>query len=289
MKIGLNGAGTVLRGTNKGKPTVGDTFRYQLQCLVDVLQSTNPWYVRCIKPNLEKKPNVYDNSLVLDQLKYLGMLDIIRIRKEGYPVHMVFEDFVNRYYFLQKTRKFPKNDLKIACQMIMEHEQLPKSQWQIGLTKIFLRTEMHKHLEQKHQWILSTSIILIQKVYRGYRAHRDYQRCRGAILVIQHAYRGWKTRIRFLRMKRSAVIIQSHLRGFFAREVANALREMRKVEEEMSQFEQEQLHENDDDSSEQNNNNNNEFETVQENERYFSSIILIFLRFSTLLPIVYLN
>lgn len=50
---------------------------------------------------------------------------------------------------------------------------------------------------------------------------------------MQHAYRGWKLRIMFIRKRRAAIVIQSHLRGVFAREVAAALREMRRVDEEM--------------------------------------------------------
>lgn len=61
----------------------------------------------------------------------------------------------------------------------------------------------------------------------------EYKRVRDAALKVQHAYRGWKLRIMFIRKRRAAIVIQSHLRGVFAREVAAALREMRRVDEEM--------------------------------------------------------
>jgi flagellar biosynthesis GTPase FlhF len=226
-----NGGTTVSRGTSKGKPTVSDTFRHQLQALVDVLQSTTPWYVRCIKPNSKKLPNDYDNNLVLDQLKYLGMLDIIRIRKEGFPIHMNFEDFVSRYHCLSKNRLPP--DMIKACRDLLESHNLPKTEWQLGKTKVFMRSHIHEPLEETRNKMVTSRAILIQKTYRKYSARKEFLKIRNSVLRIQHAYIGWKLRIEFLRKRRAAVIIQSHLRGVFAREVAAALREMRRVEEEM--------------------------------------------------------
>lgn len=222
---------TVARGTSKGKLTVSDTFRYQLQALVDVLQSTNPWYVRCIKPNAKKLPNNYNDELVMDQLKYLGMLDIIRIRKEGYPIHMPYEDFIARYHCLTRNKLPP--DVREACRKLIEYHNIPKTEWQIGKTKIFLRPHFYEPMEDARNKLITSKTILIQKTFRTYTARKNYLRIRSSILKIQHAYRGWKSRIEFIRKRRAVIVIQSHLRGVFAREVAAALREMRRVEEEM--------------------------------------------------------
>uniref|UniRef100_A0A336N0C3 CSON009847 protein n=1 Tax=Culicoides sonorensis TaxID=179676 RepID=A0A336N0C3_CULSO len=227
-----NGLGTVQRNTSKGKLTVSDMFRQQLQALVDVLQSTNPWYVRCIKPNADKLANDYDDQLVLDQLKYLGMLDIIRIRREGFPIHLSFEEFIYRYKCLtRKTRTV--ETIRNQVLSVIAELNVPGTEWQLGKTKVFLRNKVHEPLEDSRNRVINGKAIVIQRNFKKYLEQKKFSRTRLAALKIQHAYRGWKQRIQFLKMRRAAIVIQSHLRGVFAREVAAALREMRRVEEEM--------------------------------------------------------
>ncbi len=45
----------------------------QLHELITTLSSTEPHYVRCIKPNSLKIKNVFDNDLVTAQLRYAGI------------------------------------------------------------------------------------------------------------------------------------------------------------------------------------------------------------------------
>lgn len=177
--------------------------------------------------------------MVLDQLKYLGMLDIIRIRKEGYPVHMPFEDFILRYQCLAKI--FSNKDPREAVRSMIKVHNIPTTEWQIGKSKVFLRRCVHEPLEDTRNKLVTSQAVTIQKIWRGFIERKSYKRIREAVIKVQHAYRGWKLRILFIRKRRAAIVIQSHLRGVFAREVAAALREMRRVEEEMRKREKQEL------------------------------------------------
>lgn len=116
---------------------------------------------------------------------------------------------------------------------VIRELNIPATEWQIGRTKVFLRSAVHEPLEDARKQVVHVKATVVQSAWRGLQERRRYLRVRRAALCIQHAYLGWKQRIEFLRQRRAAIVIQSHLRGVFAREVAAALREMRRVDEEM--------------------------------------------------------
>lgn len=116
---------------------------------------------------------------------------------------------------------------------VINELNVPPNEWQVGKTKVFLRSLVHEPLEDARKQVINGQAIVIQNAWRRYSQQRKYDRVRCAVLRIQFAYKGWRSRIEFLRKRRACIVIQSHLRGLFAREVAAALREMRRVEEEM--------------------------------------------------------
>ena len=79
------------------KKTVGAAFRDSLNLLMENLNSTNPHYVRCIKPNDAKQSFTFDNKRAVQQLRACGVLETVRISAAGYPSRWTYYDFFLRY------------------------------------------------------------------------------------------------------------------------------------------------------------------------------------------------
>lgn len=48
---------------------LSDYFQQQLQALMETLSTTEPHYIRCVKPNTVLKPGIFENLNVLNQLR----------------------------------------------------------------------------------------------------------------------------------------------------------------------------------------------------------------------------
>ncbi|PKU65617.1 hypothetical protein MA16_Dca021506 [Dendrobium catenatum] len=80
--------------------SVASRFKQQLQALMETLNSTEPHYVRCVKPNSLNCPQKFENLSVLHQLRCGGVLEAIRISLAGYPSRRTYSEFLDRFGLL---------------------------------------------------------------------------------------------------------------------------------------------------------------------------------------------
>ena len=75
------------------RPTVGSTFRASLRALSATLLQTSARYIRCVKPNAEKRAGLFDGQFITRQLGYTGVMAVVEIQRSGYPISLPTSDF----------------------------------------------------------------------------------------------------------------------------------------------------------------------------------------------------
>uniref|UniRef100_A0A8C7KA58 Unconventional myosin-X-like n=1 Tax=Oncorhynchus kisutch TaxID=8019 RepID=A0A8C7KA58_ONCKI len=227
-----NGEETLKMGTARRKPTVSSQFRDSLHSLMNTLSASNPFFVRCIKPNMNKNANMFDPEVVLNQLRYSGMLETVKIRRAGFPVRRTFNDFYSRYKMILKD-KHPTDDQRGRCRELLMSYDPAKIDWQLGKTKVFLKEELEHRLEKGREEVRRQAGMVIRAHILSYVARKRYKRVLASTVTIQKNYRAHFWRRVFLRLRTAAVILQKHQRGRLARGLYRHLSEEKKrIEEE---------------------------------------------------------
>ncbi|KAH0621187.1 hypothetical protein JD844_022242 [Phrynosoma platyrhinos] len=214
---------TLKMGTQRRRPTVSSQFRDSLHSLMATLSTCNPLFIRCIKPNLEKAPNLFSPDEVLKQLRYSGMLETVKVRRAGFPVRRLFQDFLLRYRMLLKNLKNP-DGAKATCAEFLQMHDSSQRAWKLGKTKnslipenVFLKEALEQKLEKAREEELRKAATIIRAHVLGYMARKKYQRVLASVVTIQKNYRAhfWKKCL--LRLKASAIVLQKHWRGQLTR------------------------------------------------------------------------
>ncbi|CAM4400283.1 unnamed protein product [Caretta caretta] len=166
------GTSTFLQRLERGGPlTLATQLRKSLSDITGKLQNCTPHSVHCIKPNNSKLPDSFDNFYVSAQLQYIGVLEMVKIIRHGYPVRLSFTDFLSRYKNLSDTALGEKKKLsaKEKCRLVLQQCKLQG--WQIGVQKVFLKYWQVDHLNDLCLQ-LQRKIITCQKVVRGFLARQ---------------------------------------------------------------------------------------------------------------------
>ncbi|XP_036395373.1 myosin-10 isoform X2 [Megalops cyprinoides] len=175
------GAGGVAFGaaglkTKKGMfRTVGQLYKESLTKLMATLRNTNPNFLRCIIPNHEKRAGKLTPHLVLDQLRCNGVLEGIRICRQGFPNRIPFQEFRQRYEILTPNA-IPRTfmDGKQACELMISALELDQNLFRVGQSKVFFRAGVLAHLEEERDLKITDTIIRFQSAARGYLARRAF-------------------------------------------------------------------------------------------------------------------
>uniref|UniRef100_A0A8C2EVY3 non-specific serine/threonine protein kinase n=1 Tax=Cyprinus carpio TaxID=7962 RepID=A0A8C2EVY3_CYPCA len=183
--------------TNMKTQTVASYFRYSLMDLLSKMVAGQPHFVRCIKPNNDRQAHKFDREKVLIQLRYTGILETAKIRRQGYSHRILFNNFIERYSILAfRANEEPAVNPE-TCAVILEKAKLEN--WVLGKTKVFLK---YYHAEQLNLMVRQTTdrIVLVQAYVRGWLAFKRYrlilEKREQSAVVLQSAYRGHKVRKR---------------------------------------------------------------------------------------------
>ncbi|VAI63066.1 unnamed protein product [Triticum turgidum subsp. durum] len=230
--------------------SIGSRFKQQLQSLLETLSSTEPHYIRCVKPNSLLKPAIFENQNVLQQLRCGGVMEAIRISCAGYPTRRTFLEFIDRFGILAPDVLTGSSDEITAVRKLLEKVDLQG--YQVGKTKVFLRSGQMAELDARRNEVLGRSANMIQRKVRSFLAKKSFIAlrrsavqiqtvCRGelarivyqglrreaASLKIQTRYRMHNARKAYTELSASALTIQSSLRGMAARKEIHFRRQTR--------------------------------------------------------------
>ncbi|XP_020870370.1 myosin-7 isoform X1 [Arabidopsis lyrata subsp. lyrata] len=186
--------------------SIGSQFKQQLQSLLESLSTTEPHYIRCVKPNNLLKPEIFENINILHQLRCGGVMEAIRISCAGYPTRRPFNDFLTRFRILAPETTKSSYDEVDACKKLLAKVDLKG--FQIGKTKVFLRAGQMAELDAHRAEVLGHSARIIQRKVLTYQSRKKFLLLQAASTEIQALCRGQVARVWFETMRREAASLR---------------------------------------------------------------------------------
>lgn len=204
--------------------TLGTQFKNSLSSLLANIDQTTVHYIRCIKPNAEKSSSIFDERLVVEQLRSAGVIEAIRISRAGYPSHLDPADILEKYRPLLPPSMAPSTNTgenmtdkhlrRSVRNFLTALGRTAPAEYQLGKTTVYFKSGIVEELESMKTIFYHQQAKLIQTVGRGYVQSRRYGIQIRAAIVVQSFIRMTQDRLEFALRRQSALMIQKCFRRF---------------------------------------------------------------------------
>eukprot|EP01055_Gregarina_sp_Pseudo9_P004585 Gregarina_sp_Pseudo_9__4584@NODE_475_length_2752_cov_56_081460_g449_i0_p1_GENE_NODE_475_length_2752_cov_56_081460_g449_i0NODE_475_length_2752_cov_56_081460_g449_i0_p1_ORF_typecomplete_len856_score204_70Myosin_head/PF00063_21/5e189TniB/PF05621_11/0_0046TniB/PF05621_11/1_1e02ABC_tran/PF00005_27/0_021AAA_22/PF13401_6/0_16AAA_22/PF13401_6/3_6e03AAA_22/PF13401_6/1_6e04ATPase_2/PF01637_18/0_22ATPase_2/PF01637_18/3_6e03AAA_16/PF13191_6/0_34AAA_30/PF13604_6/0_2T2SSE/PF00437_20/0_27DnaB_C/PF03796_15/0_28 len=195
------------RGKLPRSQLIASQFLTQLDTMMQIIMSTEPHFIRCVKPNETKKPLDWVNDKVLNQLFSLSILEALQLKKLGFSWRRPFSEFVYNYRYLnlgiadqmEKTSDAHKQR-ELAIQMLHhlqayfndKSEFADQKHWQLGKTMVFLKPDIAQNLmliqrQAMEDWV--PSVILIEAMYKRHLMKQTVKKSLSPFVRVQSRIR----------------------------------------------------------------------------------------------------
>lgn len=114
-----------------------------------------------------------------EQIRYLGLLENLRVRRAGHCYRNTYDKWIKRYYMLTPktfptwSKNFP--DDKAAVIYLLEYIGLQKNEYAIGKTKVFIREPKSLYkVEQSRMEGLERLATIMQATWKMFKMRKAF-------------------------------------------------------------------------------------------------------------------
>ncbi|XP_064406654.1 unconventional myosin-IXb-like [Halichondria panicea] len=167
---------------SKPPTTFIQDFQANFKDALTVLNSCQPFFVRCIKSNPDQTPGQFDRDYVSGQIQTLAVFETVDLVQTGFLHFMSFDDFIGKYCtlvpdYVPLPNMHPAEVLEgmlAALSRVLEEVELSQEHYAIGNTQIFLNEELFRCLEHMRLLILNRAAVRIQAAVRRFLCRQHW-------------------------------------------------------------------------------------------------------------------
>merc|ERR1712228_1074720 len=121
------------------KKSVTAVFHGGIKTLMKNLHATEPYFVRCVNPNMQKSSTIWTEGVVEHQLRCGGLVEALKVLKLGYPTRVPYSELYDRYHGNVTNPLIKNMGPEAFSTALLIAFDVSENDYELGLTKIFFK------------------------------------------------------------------------------------------------------------------------------------------------------